>query len=180
MNEDCLKLTTYFGERSRGRGGFIADSLLGMFGAHGIATSVLLRGSEGFGLKHHLRTDQSLTLSEDPPVAAIAVDSRVRIENLLKDVLHLNPPGLLTLERARLLSGDMGNIDLPESLQESVKLTIYVGRQEQVYRVPAYIAVCDLLHRRGLAGASVLLGVDGTRHGQRQRARFFDGTPTFP
>ena len=62
---------------------------------------------------------------------------------------------------------------LPEELHEATKLTIYVGRQERVYRVPAFVAVCDLLHRRGVAGATVLLGVDGTAHGQRQRARFF-------
>jgi len=29
-----------------------------------IAASILLRGTEGFGLKHHLRTDRSLTLSD--------------------------------------------------------------------------------------------------------------------
>ena len=32
--------------------------------------------------------------------------------------------------------------------------------------------MCDLLHRRGVAGATALLGVDGTAHGVRQRARF--------
>jgi PII-like signaling protein len=39
--------------------------------------------------------------------------------------------------------------------------------------MPAFAAVCDLLHRRGIAGASVLLGVDGTSRGRRVRARFF-------
>ena len=52
-------------------------------------------------------------------------------------------------------------------------LTIYVGRQDRVSGNPAHYAVCDLLHRLGFAGASVFLGVDGTAHGQRQRARFF-------
>jgi PII-like signaling protein len=63
---------------------------------------------------------------------------------------------------------------------EDTKLTIYLGRQERVYRMPAFMAVCDLLHRRGIAGATVLLGVDGTAHGSRQRAAFFSrnaGTP---
>jgi PII-like signaling protein len=57
---------------------------------------------------------------------------------------------------------------------------VYLGRQERAYRVPAFVAVCDLLHRRGVAGATVLLGVDGTTHGTRQRAAFFSrnaGTP---
>jgi PII-like signaling protein len=50
---------------------------------------------------------------------------------------------------------------------------IYVGRQERVYRTPAFAAITDLLYRRGIAGATVLLGVDGTAHGVRERARFF-------
>ena len=41
--------------------------MLDLFGEHQIATSVMLRGIAGFGLRHHLRTDQSLSMSEDPP-----------------------------------------------------------------------------------------------------------------
>ncbi len=173
MNDDCLKLTTYFGERARNGDRFLADSLLDMFGEKEVAVSLLLRGVEGFGLKHHLRTDQSLTLSEDPPVTAVAVDARAKIEHLLDGVMQLDWRGLLTLERSRMVHGDLGGITLPEKLHEATKLTIYIGRQERVYRVPAFVAVCDLLHRRGLAGASVLLGVDGTARGRRERARFF-------
>ena len=58
MNEDCLKLTSYFGERHRTDGRFVADALLDLYGRHELATSILLRGVEGFGLKHHLRTDR--------------------------------------------------------------------------------------------------------------------------
>ena len=61
----------------------------------------------------------------------------------------------------------------PRGGDAETKLTIYLGGQERVYRDPAFIAVCDLLHRRGIAGATVLLGVDGTAHGQRERAAFF-------
>jgi len=46
--------------------------------------------------------------------------------------------------------------------------------------VPAFIAVCDLLHRRGIAGATTLLGVDGTTHGRRERARFFGRNADVP
>jgi PII-like signaling protein len=79
-----------------------------------------------------------------------------------------------------MLPEEIGPVTLPEDLHEATRLTIYVGRQERVYRVPAYIAVCDLLHRRGIAGVSVLLGVDGTAHGQRERARFFDRNTDVP
>jgi hypothetical protein len=71
-----------------------------------------------------------------------------------------------------MLRGEIGAVTLPEELHEATKLTVYVGRQERVYRAPAFAAVCDLLHRRGIAGATVLLGVDGTAHGVRERARF--------
>lgn len=169
MNSDCFKLTSYFGERQRTEGRFTADALLGLYGESGVSASILLRGTEGFGLKHRLRTDRSLTLSEDLPLVAIAVDTRPRIEAILAESARLTRRGLVTLERARMLAGDVAPVDL----DEPTKLTIYLGRQERVYRVPAYAAVCDLLYRRGLAGATVLLGVDGTTHGQRQRAAFF-------
>jgi PII-like signaling protein len=177
--EDCLKLTTYFGERHRTGRAFVADAQLELFGQREIATSVLLRGAEGFGLKHHLRTDRLLTLSEDLPVVSVAVDTRAKIETVLEGLQAIEHRGLVTLERAAMLRGDV-RLRLPDELHEATKLTVYVGRQEQVYRVPAFAAVCDLLHRRGIAGATVLLGVDGTAHGQRTRARFFGRNADVP
>ena len=46
--------------------------------------------------------------------------------------------------------------------------------------MPAFVAVCDLLHRRGLDGATALLGVDGTAHGRRERAAFFSRNAEVP
>ncbi len=46
--------------------------------------------------------------------------------------------------------------------------------------MPAFVAVCDLLHRRGVAGATALLGVDGTARGRRERARFFSRNAEVP
>lgn len=180
MNEDCLKLTTYFGERHRTDDRFVADALLDLYGRRAVAASVMLRGAEGFGLRQHVRTDRLLTLSEDLPLVSVAVDTRQRIEALLDDVMAIKRHGLITLERARMLSGEVAPAALPEELHDATKLTIYIGRQERVYGVPAFIAVCDLLHRRGIAGATVLLGVDGTSHGVRQRARFFGRNADVP
>jgi PII-like signaling protein len=173
VTEDCLKLTSYFGERQRtagsgGTGGFAADALADLYGRHQVATSIVLRGVEGFGARRHPRTDRSLTLSEDLPLIAVAVDSRPRIA------------GLVTLERARLLCGDIEAVGLSERVHEETKLTVYLGRHERVYRVQAFVAVCDLLHRRGVAGATVLLGIDGTVHGQRERAAFFSRNARTP
>jgi PII-like signaling protein len=173
VNSDCLKLTTYFGERHRTEDQFVADALLDLYGREEVEVSVMLRGAEGFGIKHRRRTDRVLTLSEDLPIVSVAVDTRPRIENLLDEVLAIKRHGLITLERARILTGDIAPVTLPEELDEATKLTVYVGRGEQINRIPAYVAVCDLLHRRGVAGGTALLGVDGTAHGVRERGRFF-------
>ncbi len=173
MNDDCLKLTTYFGERDRTEDGLLGDELLGIYGANRVQSSILLRGTEGFGRLHHRHTDRLLSLSEDLPVVSIAVDRRERIESILDLVLRVKRRGLITLERARLLSGEIGLVKLPPPLSEATKLTVYLGRYDRVSRTAAFVAVCDLLSRRGIAGASVLLGVDGASRGRRTRAKFF-------
>jgi PII-like signaling protein len=170
----CLKLTGYFSERDRAGHALLADALFDLYAAHGVENSVLLRGVEGFGGGHHVHTDRILTLSEDLPVVTVAVDRSERIEAALDDVQGLERHGLFTLERARFVVDDTVVGD------ERAKLTIYVGRRERVGRVPAFVAVCEILHRAGLDGATVLLGVDGTRRGVRERARFFSGNSEVP
>jgi PII-like signaling protein len=170
MNADCLKLTIYFGERDRVGGGFLADALLDLFGRRELETSVLLRGAEGFGAKHRLQTQRLLTLSEDLPLVAVAVDTRERIEALVPEVTSLGGGGLVTLERARLLAGELQ----AAGDEGMTKLTVYCGRGEPVTELVA------LLHSRGVAGASALLGVDGTAHGERRRARFFGRNADVP
>ncbi len=179
-SEECLKLTTYFGERDRTPGGLLADELLDLYDAQRLRASVLLRGAEGFGRLHHLHTDRLLSLSEDLPVVSVAVDRRERIEATLERVLQIKRRGLITLERARLLTGAVGSPALPEPLSGETKLTVYLGRHERVGGTPAFAAICELLHRGGVAGASVLLGVDGTRNGHRARARFFSANARVP
>jgi PII-like signaling protein len=211
---ECLKLTSWFGERDRSEGQLVADALLDLYGRQRIQSSVVLRGAQGFGAKHRLRSDRLLTLSEDLPVVAIALDARERIEELLESVREIQHRGLLTVERARMLvrseTEDRGPAPLVRSETEdhgpaplvgrrtedrgpaplvgsqtedggpardgnarASKLTIYLDRHDRVGGRPAFVAACELLHREGVAGASALLGVDGTRHGHRRRARFF-------
>ena len=57
MNEEAIKLTSYFGERRRVAGPvaagtvFAADALLDQYGSHEVAASILLRGAEGLDRK---------------------------------------------------------------------------------------------------------------------------------
>lgn len=180
MNEDCLKLTTYFGERDRADGGFLADAFTDIYARHELQTSLVMRGIEGFGRKQHRRIDRLLTLSEDLPLVSVAVDARPRIEAALAEVGELRFQGLVTLERARMLTGRVEAVELPWEEHAATKLTVYVGRQERVGGEPAYEAVVAFLHARAIAGATVLLGVDGTAHGARERAKFFGRNAAVP
>ena len=117
----------------------------------------MLRGIASFGPHHVLRTDQSLTMSENSPIAVTAVDEADKMAGLADQVSTMMARGLVTLERAQL-----GGTAAPP---DAAKLTIYVGRQDRADGRPAYRAVCDVLHRLGFAGASVFLGVDGTARG---------------
>ena len=169
MDEDCLKLTTYFGAADRADGRLLASALLDLYAAHAVTASILLRGTEGFGRLHHLHTERLEVLSYDPPIASVAVGPRELIESILDLVLQLHTHGVVTLERARLLSGKLEPGELRHGLSEAAKLTIYLGSQQRIARTRASVAICELLHRRGIAGASVLPGIDGTNQGARTR-----------
>jgi len=173
VNDDCLKLTVYFGESDRRDGRLVSDALLDVFEQRSLHAAVLMRAVEGFGSTQTLRTDRLLTLSEDLPLVALAVDERTRIEAVLPQVTELVAGGLVTLERARLLHDGLDAVELPQELHEATKLTIYLGRDERVGRRPAFVEIVDYLRGHGLAGATVLLGVDGMAHRHRRRARFF-------
>ncbi|HTB50856.1 MAG TPA: DUF190 domain-containing protein [Solirubrobacteraceae bacterium] len=211
VSQEGLKLTTYFGERSRVKGTLLADELLDIYARRMIRSSVLLRGVQGFGAKHRLRSDRLLTLSEDLPLVCVAVDDHEQIERLLAEVSSIGHEGLVTLERARLYGAGETNLARretgpgtlalgpethkpnpiasepdssasetvippvrgPREAGQAVKLTVYLGRHQRLDGSPAFVAVCQTLRDSGVAGATVLLGVDGTRHGERERARFF-------
>lgn len=180
MTEDCLKLTIYFGESDRVGRRLLSDVLLDLLEEAGVQAAVLLRAAEGFGLKQKLHTQRLLTLSEDLPLVAVAVDRAEKIQALLPSVRRLVEGGLITLERARIVAGEASDTELPEELHEATKLTIYLGRAEWTAGRPAYVAAVDLLRAHGFDGATVLLGVDGMTHAARRRARFFSRNADVP
>ncbi len=180
MNHDSLKLTVYFGEAERVGHELLSDALMDLFEEHELRAAVLMRAAEGFGLGRTLHTDRLLTLSEDLPLVAVAVDERAAIERALPRVTELVGDGLVTLERARLLDSSLDSVAFPEELDEATKLTIYLGRDEPVGDRPGFLATVEHLHASGLAGATVLLGVDGMAHRERRRARFFSRNRSVP
>ncbi len=175
MTEPALKLTTYFGERARSGDHFLADAIFELYARHELHTSVLLRGAQGFGAHHGPHGDRLLTLSESLPAVSAAVDTPERIMRALPELLETAEHGLITVERAQLLAvgGDDAVATGAVGAGTHAKLTVYGGRGIRTDGQAGYVAAVNLLRARGASAASVLLGVDGTLHGERRRARFF-------
>jgi PII-like signaling protein len=167
VTADCLKLTAYLGLRDRGNEGFAADALLDIFSRVRLEASILLLGSEGFGLKGHLRSDFHVDLAGTLPLVSIAIGTRERIEIAAETAMEVGRYPLLTIEPACMLTGKVEDV----VLHETMKLSVYVSYHEKAFGQPAFMAACDLLYRRGLPGATVVRGVDGTVRGARMRAR---------
>lgn len=159
-------LTAYFAERERAAGRFLAEALLDLFEQRGVATSVMLRGIASFGPTNVVRSDRSLSLSEDPPVTIAAVDTADRLAAVAEEVATMTGRGLITLERASL--------DTPPG--DPVRLSLFLGRKQ----TPGHLAATAVLHRLGFVAAEVFLGVDGTVAGQRRRARFISRNSDVP
>ena len=154
MDEDCLRLTSYFRDRQRTDGRSPGSALTDLYAGTQVAASIVLRGTEGSS-------------------AAVAVSSRPDIEALLSRAVALSGKGLVTIEQMRLLTGDIDPLRLREEPGEATRLNVHFGRQDRVYLVPAFEVVCELLYRRGIAGATVLPGIDGTIRGRRQHPQLF-------
>jgi PII-like signaling protein len=171
---DLLKFTAYFAERERCGQRFLAEVLLDLFATPAISASVMLRGIASFGPHHFVRSDESLTLSEDPPVMITAIGDPAAVTAIVDDVTAITARGLITLERAQ-----RGYTPVPGE-RDGVKLTLYLSRRQRINGVAAHRAAVSVFHRAGFAGAAVFLGVDGSIAGRRRRARFFSGNADVP
>jgi PII-like signaling protein len=173
---EALKLWVYFGDSQVTDADLTSDALMDVLARRHVAVSALCRGIEGFGLGRRIHTGRFPDISTDLPLVACAVDARERIEALLADVDSVVADGLVTLEYAKVARGEeVAEAEFPREPGRAAKLTIYCGRLERAAtgRRPAYRAAVDVLRRHGVAGATVLLGVDGTYHGWRRRATLF-------
>jgi PII-like signaling protein len=173
---EALKLWVYFGDSQLTHADLTSDALMDALARRHVAVSALCRGIEGFGLGRRIHTERFPDISTDLPLVACAVDSRERIQALLDDVDGAVADGLVTLEHARLARAEeVAEAEFPREPGRAAKLTIFCGRLERAAagRRPAYREAVEVLRRHGAAGATVLLGVDGTYHGWRRRATLF-------
>jgi PII-like signaling protein len=169
VDEECTVLTSYLPERQHAAGAVLMD----LYARQRTATSILLRGIEGSS-RHQSLVGRSLAPGAESTLTAIAVDTRPNIEAVLDETLQLARPRLITMERARLLGGDIDPVRLSELPGDATRLTLYCGQRDRAYQIPAFEAACELLYRRGIAGATVLSGIDGAdpARGRLRQAQF--------
>jgi PII-like signaling protein len=172
VDNDVFIATSYFRERHPVGADSGGRALIARYARSPVTASVLLRGVDGYGPGQAAGSGHALPLLEDQSLTAVAIDTVPRIDALLDEAAGIARLRLVTLERARLLSDEIEQLRLGESSPEATKLTLYCGHADRVYEVPAFEAACELLYRRGVAGATVLSGIDGSTGGRRQRAQF--------
>ena len=173
MSAEALKLVVHMGEASRIRGRLASDALMDLVASAGVASAVLLRGAEGFGVHHRLRTDRLLSMSDDLPLLLVAVDRATRIVPLADEAARLLPSGLLVLERAALPGLQLDDDTFGGSGGGESKLTVYCARPEAE-------GLARVLRASGLSGAIALTGVDGVVLGERRRGRVLSRNRAVP
>ncbi len=189
---EMLELRFYFGERDRDGGGSLDAAVMDACARHGVSAAALLRAVEGFGAKQQMRTDRMLSLSEDPPLVAIAVGETPRVEALAEEIASIASSGLLALNQVttpdrvrsspyigRETANAVDGGSAPEgehalegkaaSVEGGVRATIWGPRTGPS---SPHMSAVDAVHRHGAEAAMVLLGVDGVLDGERRRARF--------
>jgi PII-like signaling protein len=162
-----LQLRFHFGERDRAADGdrSLEAAVMGACESRGVSAAALLRGVEGFGAKHQMRTERLLSLSEDAPLVAVAVGEAAVIEGLAEEVRAMASEGLVALEGVTTPPQDGEKC----ALGDLVKVTIWGPRSGSS---SPHIDAVAALYRHGAEAATVLLGVDGVLDGERRRARF--------
>jgi PII-like signaling protein len=163
----------HFGERDRDGDGPLEAAVMEACARHGVRAAALMRGAEGFGGKHRMRTDRLLSLSEDTPLVAVAVGDGHGIEALAEEVRALAGEGLLVLETT--VTGVPGGGGAADAAR--VKVTIWGPRTGPT---SPHLEAVAALRRHGAESATVLLGVDGVLDGERRRARFVAGNRGVP
>jgi PII-like signaling protein len=137
-----------------------------------VAAAVALRGVEGFGAHHRLRTDRLLTLSDDLPLVTVAVGAAGVVAPLATAAAEMVPSGLLTLERVALPGLQLDD-DMPAASSGTSKLTVHCPRSR-------LRAVAAALHDERIDGVTALVGVDGVLGGRRRRGRATGGGGNVP
>ncbi|MFT3864572.1 MAG: DUF190 domain-containing protein [Solirubrobacterales bacterium] len=166
-----LQMRFHFGERDRCGEGPLEAAVMDRCARDGVRAAALLRGVEGFGAKHRVRTDRILSLSEDAPLVVVAVGEAGVVEGLAEEVRAMAGEGLIVAEEVEGVGAPAADV------RDVVKATIWGPRTGPT---APHLGAVEAMRRHGAEAATVLLGVDGVIDGERRRARFVAGNRGVP
>jgi uncharacterized protein len=101
---DGQLLRIFIGESDTWHGRPLYEAIVQRVREHGLAGAMVIRGIEGFGASSHLHTSRILRLSQDLPVVIEIVETAERIEQILPVLDEMVTDGLVTLEKARVIT----------------------------------------------------------------------------
>jgi PII-like signaling protein len=96
-------LRIFVGESDQWEGRSLYEAIVQKARQMGLAGATLLKGFEGFGAHSRIHTTRILRLSEDLPVLIELVDTKDKIDSLLKEIDPMIDEGLVTLEKVKIL-----------------------------------------------------------------------------
>ena len=92
-------LRIFVGEDARWRGQPLYVAIVETLRRENVAGASVFRGVEGFGAHHEIHLDRIFTFAAKMPVLIEAVDSEVKIAELLPQLEAMVDEGLITLEK---------------------------------------------------------------------------------
>lgn len=97
------QLRIFIGESDRWHHRSLADAILEMLRAEGLAGATVIRGLAGFGANSRIHTAHVLRLSEDLPVVIEVIDRPDRIEKVLPKLDEMVEEGLVVLSDVEII-----------------------------------------------------------------------------
>jgi PII-like signaling protein len=97
-------LRIFIGENDRWHGKPLYEAIVSRAREAGLAGATVLRGLMGYGAASRIHTAKLLRLSEDLPIVVEIVDRPDRIAAFLPALDEMVSDGLVTLERAQVIT----------------------------------------------------------------------------
>lgn len=104
LPSESVLLRIFIGETDKFKNRPLYKAIVEEARRRGMAGATVLKGMLGFGANSRIHTSQILRLSEDLPLVIEIVDREERIDEFLPELDKMIGEGLVTLEKARVIT----------------------------------------------------------------------------
>jgi PII-like signaling protein len=104
LEGEQMLMRIYIGERDKHGGRPLYEAIVRLLRERHFAGATVLRAIMGFGANARIRTQKVLDLSLDMPIVVECVDEESKIRAILPDLDNMIGGGLITLERAHVIT----------------------------------------------------------------------------